>query len=115
VIDQGVTINSSVLVLSVSPPIKPTAERTTLQLEGPIFTTLLRLSAPNALNLIAIAGLITFDGLFLGRLGAEALAGVSLVFPWVILIQHTANAGIGGGISSAIAASNRNGVLWAAS
>ena len=33
------------------------------------------------LNLLAIAGMITFDGLFLGRLGPDALAGVSLAFP----------------------------------
>ena len=66
-------------------------------------STLLRLSAPNVLNLLAIAGMITFDGLFLGRLGADALAGVSLAFPFVMLIQHTAASGMGGGVSSAIA------------
>jgi Na+-driven multidrug efflux pump len=67
------------------------AARTKLLLEGPILSTLLRLSAPNVLNLLAIAGMITFDGLFLGRLGADALAGVSLAFPFVMLIQHTAD------------------------
>jgi putative MATE family efflux protein len=72
-------------------------------LEAPIFATLLRLSAPNVLNLLAITGMITFDALFLGRLGADALAGVSLAFPWVMLIQHAANGGVGGGVSSAIA------------
>jgi putative MATE family efflux protein len=81
-------------------------------LEAPILPTLLRLSAPNVLNLLAIAGMITFDGLFIGRLGADALAGVSLAFPWVMLVQHTAAAGMGGAVSSAVAralgASNRN-------
>ena len=72
-------------------------------LEGPILPTLLRLSAPNVLNLLAIAGMITFDGLFMGRLGADALAGVSLAFPFVMLMQHTAASGMGGGVSSAIA------------
>jgi putative MATE family efflux protein len=66
-------------------------------------STLLRLAAPNVLNLLAIAGMITFDGLFLGRLGADALAGVSLAFPFVMLMQHTAASGMGGGVSSAIA------------
>src|SRR5215510_3689218 len=47
--------------------------------------------------------MITFDGLFLGRLGPDALAGVSLAFPFVMLIQHTAASGMGGGVSSAIA------------
>ena len=71
--------------------------------KGRSFPTLLRLAAPNVLNLLAIAGMITFDGLFLGRLGPDALAGVSLAFPFVMLIQHTAASGMGGGVSSAIA------------
>jgi len=79
------------------------AARTTLLLKGRLLSTLLRLSAPNVLNLLAIAGMITFDGLFLGRLGPDALAGVSLAFPFVMLIQHTAASGMGGGVSSAIA------------
>ena len=62
------------------------AGRTKLLLEGPVLPTLLRLAAPNVLNLLAIAGMITFDGLFLGRLGPDALAGVSLAFPFVMLI-----------------------------
>jgi Na+-driven multidrug efflux pump len=74
-----------------------------LLLEGPVLSTLLRLSAPNVLNLLAIGGMITFDGLFVGRLGPDALAGVSLAFPFVMLIQHTAASGMGGGVSSAIA------------
>jgi putative MATE family efflux protein len=82
---------------------RPAAARTRLLLEGPILPTLLRLSAPNILNLLAIAGMITFDGLFVGRLGPDALAGVSLAFPFVMLIQHTAASGMGGGVSSAIA------------
>jgi putative MATE family efflux protein len=79
------------------------AARTKLLLEGPVLPTLLRLSAPNVLNLLAIAGMITFDGLFLGRLGRDVLAGASLAFPFVMLIQHTAASGMGGGVSSAIA------------
>src|SRR5258706_6343577 len=82
---------------------RPIAARTRLLLDGPILPTLLRLSAPNVLNLLAIAGMITFDALFLGRLGPDALAGVSLAFPFVMLIQHAANGGVGGGVSSAIA------------
>src|SRR6516162_208824 len=90
-------------VATAPPAVRPVAARTKLQLEGPALSTLLRLSAPNVLNLLAIAGMITFDGLFLGRLGADSLAGVSLAFPFVMLIQHTAASGMGGGVSSAIA------------
>src|SRR4029077_14271772 len=74
-----------------------------LLLDGPILPTLLRLSTPNILNLLAIAGMITFDGLFVGRLGPDAFAGGSLAFPFVMLIQHTAASGMGGGVSSAVA------------
>src|SRR5262249_29104147 len=93
---------SSPLRPAAAPP-RQVAPRTKLQLEGPILLTLLRLAAPNVLNLLALAGMITFDALFLGRLGADALAGVSLAFPWVMLMQHAANGGVGGGVSSAIA------------
>jgi len=82
-----------------TPVAKPLiAARTRLLLEGPVLSTLLRLSAPNVLNLLAIGGMITFDGLFLGQLGADALAGVSLAFPFVMLMQHAANGGVGGGV-----------------
>lgn len=77
-----------------NPPKPAIAARTKLLLEGPILPTLLWLSAPNVLNLLAIAGMITFDGLFMGQLGADALAGVSLAFPFVMLIQHTAASGM---------------------
>jgi hypothetical protein len=78
----------------------PTAARTKLMLDGP---TLLRLAAPNVLNLLALAGVITFDGFFLGRIGSNALAGASLAFPWVMLVLQTTNGGMGSGISSAVA------------
>ncbi len=79
--------------------------RTRLMLDAPIVATLLRLAAPNVLNLLAIAGMITFDGLFAGRLGPDALAGLSLAFPWVMLMQHAAASGMGGAVASAIARS----------
>ena len=104
--DSSVAISSSALSPAAATarlPNRPVAARTRLLLEGPVLSTLLRLSAPNVLNLLAIAGMITFDALFLGRLGADALAGVSLAFPFVMLIQHAANGGVGGGVSSAIA------------
>ncbi|MEA2853585.1 MAG: hypothetical protein QOE02_3604 [Rhodospirillaceae bacterium] len=94
---------------SISPPSPAPAKaaqpaaRTKLLLEGPIFSTLLRLSAPNVLNLLAFAGMITFDGFFLGQLGSDALAGASLAFPWVMLVLQTTNSGMGAGVSSAVA------------
>src|SRR6202048_2740646 len=103
---QSITISPpSFSPISATSPAaaRPAATRTKLLLEGPVLSTLLRLAAPNILNLLAIAGMITFDGLFVGCLGPDALAGVSLAFPFVMLIQHTAASGMGGGVSSAIA------------
>jgi len=81
----------------------PAAARTKRILEGPIFTTLMKLSAPNVLNLLAFTGMVTFDGFFLGKLGSDALAGASLVFPWVMLVLQSTNNGMGTGVSSAVA------------
>lgn len=94
---------SLTLSTQAAPPARPVAARTRMILEAPVLPTVLRLAAPNVLNLLALAGMITFDGLFIGRLGADALAGVSLAFPWVMLVQHTAAGGMGGAVSSAVA------------
>jgi putative MATE family efflux protein len=88
---------------SVAASAQPPAARTRMLLEAAIVPTLLRLAAPNVLNLLAFVGLITFDGLFVGRLGPDPLAGISLVFPWLMLMQHGAASGMGGAVSSAIA------------
>jgi putative MATE family efflux protein len=98
--DQSATVSTA-----FPPQPRPTAVavRTKLLLEGPILPTLLRLAAPNVLNLAAFAGVITFDGFFLGHLGTDTLAGASLAFPWVMLLLQTTNSGIGNGVSSAIA------------
>ena len=98
------SLYSPALVAKPAPPVaRPAAARTKLLLEGPIFTTLLRLAAPNILNLIAFVAVIIFDGFFLGRIGTEALAGASLAFPWIMLVLQTTNSGMGNGVSSAIA------------
>jgi putative MATE family efflux protein len=104
--DRSIAISAPAVLprVATTPTVaRPAAARTKLLLEGPVLPTLLRLSAPNILNLLAIGGIITFDGFFVGRLGPDALAGVSLAFPFVMLIQHTAASGMGGGVSSAIA------------
>lgn len=94
---------SIIPVASSNGPARVVPARMRMLLEAPIIPTLLRLAAPNVLNLLAFVGLITFDGLFVGRLGPDALAGISLVFPWVMLMQHGAASGMGGAVSSAVA------------
>jgi putative MATE family efflux protein len=80
------------------------AARTRLLLEGPIVATLLRLAAPNVVvNVVLIAVTATVDAHFVGRMGPQALAGLSLVFPLIMLMQQMANSSMGGAIASAIA------------
>src|SRR5215468_4898901 len=99
--DRTATISTPPSTASRGPE-STVAARTKLLLEGPILPMLLRLSAPNILNLLAFAGMITFDGFFLGRISTDALAGASLAFPWVMLILQTTNSGMGIGVSSAV-------------
>jgi putative MATE family efflux protein len=77
--------------------------RTRMLLEAPIAPTLLRLAAPNVLVMLAQAGVGLLETYFVGRLGTDALAGMALVFPVVMLMQMTSAGAMGGGIASAIA------------
>jgi Na+-driven multidrug efflux pump len=77
--------------------------RTRALLEAPILPTLLRLGAPNVLVMLAQAGTGLIETYFVGQLGTDALAGMALVFPVVMLMQMTSAGAMGGGIASAIA------------
>ena len=77
--------------------------RTRLLLEAPIAPTLLLLGAPNVLVMLAQAGVGLIETYFVGKLGTDALAGMALVFPAVMLMQMTSAGAMGGGIASAIA------------
>src|SRR3989442_5825613 len=77
--------------------------RTRVLLEGPIVSTLLRLATPNVLVMFVQASLGLIETYFVGKLGTDALAGVELVFPVLMLMQMMSAGAMGGGISSAIA------------
>jgi Na+-driven multidrug efflux pump len=77
--------------------------RTRMLLEAPIATTLLVLAAPTLLVNIAQSAVGVIETYFIGKLGTDALAGVALVFPVVMLVQMMSAGAVGGGISSAIA------------
>src|SRR5215467_4964968 len=99
--------NASVSIAHPAPTIaKPApaaASRRRLLLEGPIVATLLRLAAPNVVvNVVLIAVTATVDAHFVGRLGPGALAGISLVFAVIMLMQQMANSSMGGAIASAV-------------
>jgi len=77
--------------------------RTRRLIEAPIVPTLLRLAVPNTLVLAAQASAGLIETYFIGRLGTDALAGVALVFPTIMLMQMLSGGAVGGGISSSIA------------
>ncbi len=79
------------------------AGRTRQLLEAPITPTLLRLAMPNVVVMMAQAAVSTCEVYFISWLGAEALAGVSLVFPLIMLMQTMSAGGMGGGVASAVA------------
>ena len=85
-------------------PASPAAARTRLMLEGPIVPTLLRLAVPNlVVNVVLIAVTTSVDAHFVGRFGLDALAGLALVFPLMMLMQQMANMAMGGAIAASIA------------
>src|SRR5262245_10581958 len=85
------------------PPARTHHPRTRILLEAPITSTLLRLAAPNVLVMLVQSSLGLIETYFVGKLGTDALAGVALVFPVLMLMQMMSAGAMGGGISSAIA------------
>jgi putative MATE family efflux protein len=87
-----------------APGPQATGSRTRILLEAPVASTLLRLAAPNVVvNVVLIAVTATVDAYFIAQLGSNALAGISLVFPLIMLMQQVANSSMGGALASAIA------------
>lgn len=79
------------------------AARTRDLLQAPLLPTLFRLATPNVIGLFATTVVIGYDGYILGRLGADALAGVALVFPLSMLMLQMSAGGIGGAVTAGVA------------
>src|ERR1700761_1156768 len=78
------------------------SERQKLFLEGPIGTALLRLAIPIILGNLLQTGYQLTDAFWVGRLGAAAVAAVSISFPVTIMvITFGAGFGIAGATLSA--------------
>ena len=77
--------------------------RTQVLLNGPIVPTLLLMAWPNVLVMGAQAATGLIETWFVSKLGTDALAGMALVFPGVMLMQMISAGAMGGSISSAIA------------
>lgn len=72
-------------------------------LDAPVLPAILRLAAPGVVLAVFQTAVSIADTHFVGRLGTEALAGLALVFPLVMLLQMTSAGAMGGGVSSAVA------------
>jgi putative MATE family efflux protein len=94
---------AAVVAPAAGPQIPAIDARTRGLLEAPVVPVLLRLAAPNVLVMLAQAATGLIEAYFVGKLGTDALAGVTLVFPVLMLMQMMSAGAMGGGISSAIA------------
>lgn len=72
-------------------------------LSGPIVSVMLKLAFPTLCVLVIQTLIGVIETYFVSSLGAHVLAGVSVVFPVLMLMQMMANGGIGNGLASAIA------------
>ena len=96
---------------AVAPPAKPPAETANSAvvaqrqalLHGPIVPLLLRLALPTVIVLAVQTLVGVAETWFVSFLGTDAIAGVALVFPVLMLMQMMSNGGIGGGVASAVA------------
>jgi putative MATE family efflux protein len=77
--------------------------RTRHLLAAPVLPTLLRMAAPNVLVMLAQASVGLIETWFVSRLGIDALAGLSLVFPVLMLVQMLSSGAMGGAIVGAVA------------
>jgi len=69
---------------------------------GPILSTLLRLSLPNVLAMVMTVAVGIAETYYVGHLGTAPLAAMALVFPFAMLTGMLSAGAMGGGVSSAI-------------
>jgi putative MATE family efflux protein len=101
-------------VTSLTQPAPPAAERAAHAATAkagirhamehrPIVATMFRLALPTVSVLVVQTLVSIAETFYVSFLGTTAIAGVSLVFPVVMLMTMMSNGGIGGGVSSAVA------------
>lgn len=86
-----------------APRADPAQARVQQMLHAPLLPTLFRLATPNVMGLFAMTIVIGYDGYILGLVGADALAGIALVFPLSMLMLQMSAGGIGGATTAAVA------------
>ena len=77
--------------MSTAPPANPL-------LTGSILPILLRFSLPNMVAMLATALAAIAETSYVGHFGAPALAGMALVFPFVMLQTMLSAGAMGGGV-----------------
>lgn len=71
-------------------------------LTGPILPLLLRFALPNMVAMLAVTLAAMAETGYVGQFGPAALAGMALVFPFVMLQNMLSAGAMGGGVSSAV-------------
>ncbi len=72
-------------------------------LTAPVIPSVLRLAWPGVVLVLFQSAVSIADTHYVGRHGTASLAGLALVFPFVMMMQMMSAGAIGGGVSSAIA------------
>ena len=72
-------------------------------LGAPILSSVWRLAWPGVVLVLFQSAVSIADTHYVGRLGTEPLAGLALVFPFVMMMQMLSAGAVGGGVSSSIA------------
>src|SRR3954451_16190291 len=90
------------MTIEASVDARPPAAPVDSLLTSPILPTLLKLALPNSIAMFGTAVVAVAETSYIGRLGVEPLAGIALVFPFVMLTQMMSAGAMGGGVSSAI-------------
>ena len=97
------TIGMGSQAIAATKPVVELSPHTRRLLQDPIVPMLLRMACPNILIMVAQAATGLIETWWIARLGADALAGMALAFPPVMLMQMLSAGAMGGGISAAIA------------
>ena len=72
-------------------------------LTSPIGRTLIRMATPNIVAMFIMQSAVIFEIWYVGQLGINALAGLTLVFPIIMLNLMLSGGSVGGAISGVIA------------
>jgi putative MATE family efflux protein len=72
-------------------------------LEAPPTALLMTMAPPNAVAFLIQSAVSMGEVWFVGRLGTEALAGIALVFPLLMLMQMMSGGAFGGAVAAAVA------------